>query len=244
MCILALLVTLAAACPAAHAAEKAVTVQWLGHSCFLITSFEGVRIVTDPFPDKLGYPPLHLTADIVLVSHEHFDHNAVQPLAGKPAVVRFGGRAAAATSHGITLTEISAYHYPPEGDASRGKVTLFTFEVDGIRFCHLGDLGRPLTDEQLAAIGAVDVLMIPVGGIYTIGPAEADGVISQLRPKVAIPMHYRTKVLTQSLGQLATLDRFLASKSNVKRIRGDTVRLTKADLPPKTTVYAFMKYSQ
>lgn len=242
---LLLLATLVTACAAAPGAQKAVTIQWLGHSSFLITSAEGVRIVTDPFPAEVGYPLPHPTADVALISHEHFDHNAVSEVRGNPTAIRFGGRSGAATSRGIAFKGIEAQHFPPDepAAANRGTVTLFTFEVDGIRFCHLGDLGRALTVGQIKAIGPVDALMIPTGGHYTIGPAQADRVIAQLHPKVVIPMHYRTTVTSQGFARLTTLEEFLAGKPNVKRITGDTLTLTKASLPPKTTIYAFMKYS-
>jgi len=243
---LTLLVALAAACFSAPPPEKPVTIQWLGHACFRLTSSQGVRIVTDPFPAVIGYPLTHPTADILLVSHEHSDHNAVETVRGKPATVRFGGRAGAATACGIAFKGIQAHHYPADrlDLAKRGTVTIFTFQVDGIRFCHLADLGRLLTPAQVRAIGPVDVLMIPTGGYYTIGPAQAHQVIAQLRPRVAIPMHYRTRVMPSNFDALAALPEFLAGRPEVKRIPGDTVTLTKAGLPAKTTLYAFMKYTK
>jgi len=157
---------LAVACSAAPAVGKGVTIQWLGHASFLITSAEGLRVVTDPFPAGLGYPLAHPAADVVLVSHEHFDHSAVGEVRGDhPNIVRFGGRSGAMPTQHIVFKGVEAVHYSSEADANRGMVTVFVFNLDGVRFCHLGDLGGALAPEQVKAIGPVDVLMIPTGEI-------------------------------------------------------------------------------
>jgi L-ascorbate metabolism protein UlaG (beta-lactamase superfamily) len=211
-------------------AEKQPTrVRWFGHASFLITSSSGLRLVLDPFDARVGYPLPHPTADIVTVSHEHTDHNATGEVRGRFAVVRGVGPHEAA---GVHFTGIGSSH--GEG---RGPNTVFVFEIDGIRFCHLGDLGTPLSQSQLKEIGRVEVLMIPVGGYFTIDAAEATRIVSQLNPKVVLPMHYRTAATSPGLSMLAPVDAFLRGKPKVERLESNTLALTKEKLPKETTVY-------
>lgn len=175
---------------------------WLGHACFLIVLASGKKIVTDPFDRKLGYPEPALSADIVTVSHQHFDHNAVEMISGKPVVISEAGRHEAG---GLLITGISSYHDPVRG-SQRGKNIIFVIETEGLRICHLGDLGHVLEKSQLEKVGTVDVLMIPVGGFYTIGAAEAVKVVNQLNPKYVVPMHYKTGYIDFPI---STADEFL-----------------------------------
>jgi len=204
-------------------------VRWFGHASFLITSSAGVRIVLDPFGAGVGYPLPHPTADIVTVSHEHFDHNATGEVRGQFVVVRGAGHHEAKSLH---FRGIASSH----GDG-RGPNTIFAFEVDGIRFCHLGDLGTPLTPAQAKEIGPVDVLMIPVGGHFTIDATQAATIVAQLKPKVVLPIHYRTEATSPNLSALAPLDPFLRGKRNVVRLNTNTLSLSKDALPKETMVY-------
>lgn len=163
-------------------------IYWLGHACFLIALSDGKKVITDPFDRKLGYPEPVLDADIVTVSHQHFDHNAVEVISGKPDVVKQEGRHAFGD---VTITGIPSYHDSSKG-SQRGRNIIFVIEADGLKVCHLGDLGHVLEKGQEEKIGAVDVLLIPVGGFYTIGAAEAVKVVHQLNPKYVVPMHYKT----------------------------------------------------
>ena len=205
------------------------TVRWFGHSSFLVTSSSGLRIVLDPFAAGVGYPLPHPTADIVTVSHEHFDHNATGEVRGHFLIVRGAGEHVAKSTrfHGIAS---------PHGEG-RGANTIFTFAIDGIRFCHLGDLGTALSEAQVRAIGTVDVLMIPVGGHFTIDAAQATRIVEQLNPRIVLPMHYRTAAVSPGLRVLAPIDPFLERKGKVVRLNANTLTLSKGKLPEETAIY-------
>jgi L-ascorbate metabolism protein UlaG (beta-lactamase superfamily) len=211
------------------------TLRWLGQSCFLITSKTGLSILTDPYAPQTGYAPLKPRADspaIVTVSHEHADHNATNEVPGKFEVVRGAG---AKTIKGIAITGIAASHgVSPEGQ-SRGADTIFVLQVDGLRICHLGDLGTLLSAGQLKQIGRVDVLMIPVGGYYTIDAAKAWKVIAQLKPRIVLPMHYKTPA--SKVDVLSGIGPFIKGQRNLVRQKG-ALTLTPQNLPKETTVYA------
>ena len=134
----------------------------------------------------------------------------------------------------VHITGVATYHDAEQG-AARGKNTVTIYEVEGLRVVHLGDLGHLLTDEQVRAVGKVDVLMIPVGGHYTIGPAEADQVIAQLTPRVVIPMHFKTGV--NASWPIGTIDDFLKGKAGVKRV-GASITITPQSLPKTQEIWA------
>jgi len=212
-------------------------IKWLGHACFLLTSPGGTRVVTDPPSEEVGYHLRPVPADLVTISHEHYDHNNLQTVAGSPRVARAlteGGKdwASPAVEVGdVSVTVVPTFH-DPEGGGKRGKNGCFLLDMGGIRVVHLGDLGHPLSEQEAARFGTVDVLLIPVGGFYTIGPAEADGVISHLRPRVVIPMHFKTEV--NSSWPIQGVEPFLQGKRAVKRLNTSQVQFEKGDLPAPT----------
>ncbi|HAG11458.1 MAG TPA: MBL fold metallo-hydrolase [Desulfotomaculum sp.] len=163
-------------------------ISWLGHACFLIRSIDGTAIITDPFDDSVGYPQPRAAADLITVSHQHFDHNAVEMVSGKPRVIQTAGEHRV---NGLKITGIPCYHDNAKGSL-RGKNLIFVFEEDGFRVCHLGDLGHIPDQKLLGEIGNIDVLLIPVGGLYTIDASEAKEVISLITPSYVVPMHYKT----------------------------------------------------
>jgi L-ascorbate metabolism protein UlaG (beta-lactamase superfamily) len=223
------------------AAPPVAKLTWYGQSCFLLESASGTRVVMDPIPAGIGYtPPADLKADAVTVSHEHGDHNNVALVPGKPRILR----GLTADKKGwvkidekvkdVSIRSIGVYHDEEKG-AQRGLNTVFLFQVGGVRIAHLGDLGHLLSDAQLSAIGSVDVVLIPVGGTYTIDAAQATRVIDQLRPRlIIVPMHYKTDVLT--IKELATVDAFLAGKPNVRRETGNSIPITGLKARPSTEV--------
>lgn len=211
--------------------KNEVTVKWLGHSCFLISLDDSVKVVTDPFDKSVGYPTPDVTADVCLVSHEHFDHNNVSVVKGKPQVIKGEGEKEAknirfkGSPRSMTMRR-----------KQRGKNTIFTWELGGIKFAHLGDLGVELSSSQVKEIGAVDVLFVPVGGFYTIDAATATKVVASLNPKVVMPMHYKMPFMGASF-PIAKVDEFLKGKENVVKVGKNSVSFTKETLPKKTTIY-------
>jgi len=168
-----------------------VQIKWLGHACFLLTDQDGIKVLTDPFNEGVGYPLPEVEADIVTVSHDHFDHNAVSILPGKPEVVRGpdGHKIGNLTFKGIVTFHDDA------GGRERGENTVFVIEMDGLKVCHLGDLGHHLERKQVEEIGSPDLLMVPVGGTFTIDAKGAKQIVEDLKPRLVIPMHYRTEVV-------------------------------------------------
>lgn len=204
-------------------------VQWLGHAAFLITSEDGVRIITDPYaPDeRLTYGPIDAAADIVTVSHEHRDHNNVATVKGNPEVVRDPGRRQV---KGVDILGVSTFHDARSG-GQRGGNTIFRLTVDGVKVCHLGDLGHPLGESQAEELAPVDVLLVPVGGYYTIDAALATRVCDLLNPRVVIPMHFRNP---ECDFPIADVEPFLQGRPNVRRLDGSEVELKKETLPTAT----------
>ena len=192
---------------------RILNIRWLGHSCFLFTNQEGLRVLTDPFNEKIGYPVPHIETDIVTVSHHHHDHDSVQVLPGKPQVVDGEGQH---NYSGLSIQGTATFHDAEQG-AKRGKNTLFSFTMDGVRIVHLGDLGHLLTPDQLADVGQVDIACIPVGGFYTIDAEQAYQVVQQLNPKIVLPMHYKPDE-TSSL-PIEGSNRFLAYFAQVKKAK-------------------------
>ncbi len=204
-------------------------IKWLGHASFLITSDSGVKIVTDPYKpdDRLHYGEINESADIVTVSHDHSDHGNVAAVKGNPKVVK-----ANAEVKGIKFRGIAAFH-DAAGGKNRGKNSIFCFEVDGVKVCHLGDLGHGLTSEQVAAVGSVDVLLLPVGGFYTIDAAVASRVAEQLKPKVVIPMHFKTNKCDFPI---TGVSEFLQGKKDIRQSDASEVEFKVGKLPPTTQI--------
>ena len=209
-------------------------IKWYGHAAFLITSDRGVKIITDPYdPDAYGdqfsYGKITDKADIVLVSHDHSDHNHAKGLPGSPEVIKGNG---SKKSKGITFKGVATFHDPSKG-SDRGENTVFTFNVDGFQICHLGDLGHVLNQNELAEVGAMDILFVPVGGVYTIDAKEAAQIAESMKPKVLIPMHFRT----EKCGfPIAPVEDFLKGKPRVKQPGTSEVTFDKSSLPQQTEI--------
>ncbi len=204
-------------------------IKWHGHACFEMISENGKVIVTDPYDESIGYPVPEVTADVVTVSHEHYDHNNVAAVKGEPEVVRGAGEH---IIEGMRLYGVKTYHDTSRG-AERGENTVFLFDVDEMRLCHLGDLGHVLEESQLRSIREkdIDVLFIPVGGVYTIDAKDANKVLEQLEPKIAVPMHFKTPPLRLNI---KSEDKFLKGKKRVRRER--KLSLRKGDLPEEPEI--------
>jgi len=206
-------------------------VKYLGHSAFVITSEEGLKIITDPYTRSPGltYGEIKESADIVTISHEHLDHCNPAAVRGNPEVVKGAGRVAV---KGMEFNGIASYHDEARG-RMRGNNTIFCFEVDGMRVCHLGDLGHLLDDRQVKEMGDVDILLIPVGGYYTIDARAASQVCNQLKPRVVMPMHYKTE---KGIPGIFGVDEFLGGKDNVSRQDSSEVEFKREELPPPSQI--------
>lgn len=171
-----------------------MNIKWFGQSCFLLTDENGFRVLTDPCAPSTGYDLKNIYCEAVTVSHGHFDHNYIKAAAGEPVIITEPGEH---TVNGVKITGFPAFH-DDVGGAKRGRNVMFLFEMDGIRILHAGDIGHQLSREQIADIGLVDVLLVPIGGRYTIDYLGAREFANSLRPSVVIPMHYRTPVCALS----------------------------------------------
>lgn len=198
--------------------EKAMRITWRGHSCFEVES-EGYVIVLDPYEDGYvpGLKPLRLNASQVLCSHGHGDHNAVQVVTVTPQ------------EHSpFTVTAVASCH-DDQGGAQRGPNTIHILDNGSLRIAHLGDLGCVLNEEQEKALTGLDAVMIPVGGFYTIDARQAKEIVDRIRPRVVIPMHYRSEAF--GFDVLGTLDDFTGQCEVVVEYPGDTLELTEETEP-------------
>lgn len=199
----------------------------------MITSDTGIKIITDPYEpafvsrESPRYGEIKESADIVTVSHDHGDHNNAAAVRGNPEVIR-----GTTKIKGIEFKGIPTYHDDATGKL-RGTNTVFCFEVDGIKICHLGDLGHQLSDRETAKLGRIDILLIPVGGFYTIDAKVATEICKQLKPKVIIPMHYKTDKCDYPI---AGVDSFLEGKESVSRLDASEVELKSGELPVSTQI--------
>ena len=163
-----------------------MTISWFGQSCFRIEAKEG-SILTNPFAKEIGLKPPRIKDDVITVSHQHFDHNNVGDANPEAFIIQNPGEY---EKQGIAVRGIASFHDDKQG-AERGPNTIYIYKAEDITICHLGDLGHLLADAQVEAIGDIDVLMIPVGGTYTLDAKTAAAVIGQIEPKIIIPMHYK-----------------------------------------------------
>ena len=216
-----------------------MNIQYYGQSCFKITTKpagrgqEDVTIFLDPFDKTIGLRPPQGSADVVLVSHDHPDHNNVAALKGDPSVIDIPGEYSV---KGVNIVGISTFH-DDKGGAERGLNTVFIFESEDIRFCHLGDLGAEPTEKQLEVINGVDILMIPVGGKYTIDGEKAAQIVKKIEPKMIIPMHYKMKDLK---AEIDDEKKFCDVMGNCPREKVGKISLKKKDLEEKNMEIVLM----
>lgn len=212
-------------------------IQYLGHSCFKIIG-KKLSVITDPFDAKeVGYNPIKQSADVVTVSHDHYDHNYTQSIQGDPMIFDTPGEY---EIKGAEFRGIIASHGELDGK-DLGSNTLFVMDIDGIKICHLGDLGTSLSSEQVEQIGNVDILMIPVGSVFTIDAKKAAKIVSEIEPRIVIPIHYKTKDgKSNDIKRLDEVDKFL-HEMGVKPEEKGTLKINKKDLPEEPEVVV-LKY--
>ena len=216
-------------------------IQYYGQSCFKITTkpagraTEDVNVFFDPFGKELGLRPPQGQADIVFVSHDHFDHNNVSAIKGDPVVIDTPGEYAV---KGINVMGIDSFH-DDKGGTLRGHSTIFILEAEEMKICHLGDLGSELIGKQLEEIDGVDILFIPVGGNYTIDGKKAAELVRKIEPALVIPMHYK---VPGTSGEIKIEDekKFCAEMGNCPKEKTAKLTIKKKDLEGKSTEIILM----
>ena len=210
-----------------------VVVKWWGFACFEIRNSE--TIVTDPHDGKSGIPIIpNVKADIILVSHSHSDHASGKTLVAKPDARIIDG-AGVFEVRNVTINGMQTFHDSSHGN-KLGRNVVFVFELEGIRFAHLGDLGHVLSEREVNEIKPVDILMIPVGGGPTIDAEDADRIVEKVGPRIVIPMHYKVKGLEYPL---SSVEEFLKGKTNVKRLGKSMTTYIKEELREQTEINVF-----
>jgi L-ascorbate metabolism protein UlaG (beta-lactamase superfamily) len=219
----------------AHAATPDAIIEYFGHNFFQITSRGGTKIITDPLAPGM-YPTPEVTPDVVTVGREHPNHNYVELARGNPIVLRGLGRFGAEWNKiSTTVRDVLIYDIPiyqqAFGTALKGAA--FVFDLGTLCIAHLGDLSHPLTPDQIKAFGKVDVAMIPIGGTFTMPPDTAREVLAQLKPKIAIPMHYRENT--------SLLEMFFQGMPH-RRLPNNTLVVSKAALPEQMEIVVLTPY--
>lgn len=212
-------------------------ITYIGHSCFKIQNRadrEGVTVVTDPFDKATGLKPPNFEAQIVTVSHGHHDHNNTGALRGQPFIVDSAGEY---DIKGVMINGVESYHDTKEG-RERGKNIIFKISLDGINIVHLGDLGHVLDNKQLEKLEGTDILLIPVGGNnYTIDAKKAVEVVSQIEPRIVIPMHYKIK---GSKINVDGVEKFI-KEMGLKPTEEEKLKISKKDLPQEDMELVILK---
>lgn len=208
-------------------------INWAGQSCFQISVSNSrdheANIVIDPFDEQTGLKVPNFSADILLVTHNHHDHNNTKAVKGTPFLIQGPGEYEVKE---VFIKGISSFHDNAEGK-EKGTNTIYTIEAEGLKFCHLGDLGqKQLTDEQLEKIGNIDILMIPVGGEVTISSQEAQKIVGQIEPRIVIPMHYE---LPKLKAKLDDVNKFLKAMGKNSIVAQDKFTVKTSSLPKDGT---------
>jgi L-ascorbate metabolism protein UlaG (beta-lactamase superfamily) len=218
-------------------AEEAIAVKltYYGHSSFLLEAADGTRIIVDPyrsgaFDGALRYGAIPDTADAVVATHTHDDHGAVDTVPGHPQIFVHPTSAAVGPWQ---ITGIDVAH-DAEGGRSRGKNTIIVLDDGDVRVVHLGDLGHTLDASTVAAIGRADILLVPVGGFFTIDHKQAAEVVESLDPRIAIPMHYKTAKVDFPISDV---EPFLATQRAVERLSSSTIEVSRETLPAERVIY-------
>ena len=213
-------------------------IRYLGHSCFLLTESTGTRILTDPYGD-VGFKMPRVEADVVSVSHGHYDHNNVKSVGGNPIVLDKEGQYEVG---GVEIIAVKSYHDNANGE-ERGENLIFKFRLDGIEVCHLGDLGEECSSSLIEMLLPIHVLLIPVGGKYPIDSEQAKEYVDRIMPSIVIPMHYKSKGLTLDIDKP---DAFLSEfeEEDVEEIGSSEIELTRDDIDEETTKTILMERSK
>ena len=207
-------------------------INYLGHSCFKIKG-KNSTLLTDPFDKFVGFPMPKTKAEIVTISHQHKDHNCLDNIEGEPFIIQAPGEYEVGD---VSVFSLKTFHDDVKG-AQRGTNVIYNIQMEDISLCHLGDLGHKLNDRQLEKVNGVDVLFVPVGGVFTLGPKQVIEVINQIEPAIIIPMHYRTSRHDQDkFGKLFSLKDFLAEIGAPEAQAQEKLVISKTSLPEESEV--------
>ncbi len=210
-------------------------IQWLGHSCFKLTESTGTTIVTDPYNEYVGFKMESVEANVVTISHKHKDHCAVENVLGNPTIIDSVGQWEIG---GVTITTLLSSHGENSSDGVKQN-NIYTYRMDGIDICHMGDIGEELDIQLGESIGSVNILMIPVGGKYTINAEQAKEYVDFLMPDVVIPMHFKSDNCEFDLD---SVDNFidLFDEEQIVYVDGDTAEFDREMCDGESTkVYIF-----
>lgn len=196
-------------------------ITYLGHSAFLIKCGK-VTVITDPFDESVGFPFKKIEANIVTVSHHHYDHDATSLISGEPLILDMAGEY---EKDEVRITGWETFHDESNG-SERGKNIVFKIEYSGVSVLHLGDLGHLLTSDMIEEIGVVDVLLTPIGGVFTINSDLATKIVSKIEPSYVIPMHFRTSSHSESFAQMSTEESFLQKMGAATVVASESLKLT------------------
>ena len=212
-------------------------IEWIGHSCFYLTTEAGKTIIIDPYGDKIGLRVPEKAADIVLVTHDHFDHVNEAYLAALPKESSVIDKEGSYDVCGIKSEGIPVYHDEQQG-AVRGTVVTYLIEVDGMRLLHMGDVGAMPEPSYFEKLGKIDILMIPVGGYYTVDAKGALNIMDVIHPNITIPMHYLVPglALTELAGSHDFLARASSREYDVSRIGGGLFEITADNLKKRNRI--------
>lgn len=214
-----------------------MNITWYGHSCFKLQS-KDVILITDPFDKKIGLRPPYGASDIVTISNDHYDHNNYEAIKNDPFIVDSVGEYEIKK---ITVRGINSYRDNKKGE-ERGFNTIYAIEMEDMRICHLGDFGQEgFFNSQLEEIGQTDILFIPVGGIFTIDWKLAGTIISQIEPRIIIPMHYKLPGIIGELSKMDTADNFCKEHGISAKNTVEKFSIKKKDLPQDEARVVLMK---
>lgn len=206
-------------------------IQWLGHSCFKLTESTGTTVVTDPYESHVGFEMEKVQADIVTISHHHKDHDAVHNVLGNPTIIDSVG---SWEIGGVDICTLVSSHDNSHGK-QRGENHIFTYRMDGIDVCHLGDIGEECTVKLADSIGTVNVLLIPVGGRYTINAEQAKEYVDLLMPDVVIPMHFKSE--KSAYDEIDTVEEFvkLFDEEQILKVEGESIEFDRETFDGEST---------
>lgn len=215
-------------------------IKWYGHAAFKITTDGNVTVIIDPyqpgaFGGALSYGKIDESADIVLTSHDHDDHNYIKDIKG---TYKHFNKAGVYHEKGLIIEALPCYHDPSQGK-ERGNNMIFVIEADGLRLAHMGDLGHTLTQDIVKKMGNIDIVLLPVGGFYTIDSDEATKVMGDMNPKITIPMHFKTEKCDFPI---AGVDVFTSGKKGVKTVNTYEIEVAKEGMPKESEVIV-MQYA-